>query len=51
MWGNPCAMDEIAAYCRAREVLLLEDCSHAHFASWQGARVGTVADMAVFSTN
>ena len=51
MWGSPCAMDEIAAYCRARGLLLLEDCSHAHFASWHGARVGTLADMAVFSTN
>ena len=51
MWGIPCAMDEIAAGCRARGLLLLEDCSHAHFASWRGARVGTLADMAVFSTN
>jgi dTDP-4-amino-4,6-dideoxygalactose transaminase len=51
MWGNPCAMDEIAALCQDRGLLLLEDCSHAHFASWAGTRVGTLADMAVFSTN
>ncbi len=51
MWGNPCAMDEISDFCRAHDLLLLEDCSHAHFASWTGQRVGTVADMAVFSTN
>lgn len=51
MWGNPCAMDEIAGLCQDRGLLLLEDCSHAHFASWAGTRVGTLADMAVFSTN
>lgn len=51
MWGNPCAMDEISDFCCAHDLLLLEDCSHAHFASWAGQRVGTVADMAVFSTN
>lgn len=51
MWGNPCAMDEIAALCTEHGVLLLEDCSHAHFASWRGQRVGTFGDMAVFSTN
>ncbi|TDD68413.1 aminotransferase class V-fold PLP-dependent enzyme [Actinomadura darangshiensis] len=51
MWGNPCPMDEIAALCTEHGVLLLEDCSHAHFASWKGRRVGTFGDMAVFSTN
>src|SRR5205807_200800 len=33
------------------DLVLLEDCSHAHFASWRGRRVGTFGDMAVFSTN
>jgi dTDP-4-amino-4,6-dideoxygalactose transaminase len=51
MWGNPCPMDEIVEFCRTHELLLLEDCSHAHFASWRGERVGTFGDMAVFSTN
>ncbi|MFI6883898.1 DegT/DnrJ/EryC1/StrS family aminotransferase [Streptosporangium canum] len=51
MWGNPCPMEEIAAFCRNHDLLLLEDCSHAHFASWAGQRVGTFGDMAVFSTN
>jgi perosamine synthetase len=51
MWGNPCDMQEIAAFCRQHELLLLEDCSHAHFASWAGQHVGTLADMAVYSTN
>jgi perosamine synthetase len=51
MWGNPCDMTAIAAFCRDHELLLLEDCSHAHFASWAGHRVGSLADMAVYSTN
>ncbi|MGH3992948.1 MAG: DegT/DnrJ/EryC1/StrS family aminotransferase, partial [Pseudonocardiaceae bacterium] len=51
MWGNPCPMEEIAEFCRTHDLLLLEDCSHAHFASWQGQRVGTFGDMGVFSTN
>ncbi|GAA1408462.1 aminotransferase class I/II-fold pyridoxal phosphate-dependent enzyme [Catellatospora sp. NPDC049111] len=51
MWGNPCAMTDIAAYCESRGLLLFEDCSHAHFASWNGQRIGTFGDMAVFSTN
>lgn len=51
MWGNPCAMDDIVAFCRTHGLLLLEDCSHAHFAAWGGRRVGTFGDMAVFSTN
>lgn len=51
MWGNPCEMGEIAALCADRELALLEDCSHAHFASWEGQRAGTFGDMAVFSTN
>lgn len=51
MWGNPCDMTAIAAFCRARDLLLLEDCSHAHFASWAGQHVGSLADMAVYSTN
>ncbi len=51
MWGNPCPMDEIVEFCRTHDLVLLEDCSHAHFATWRGRRVGTFGDMAVFSTN
>lgn len=50
MWGNPCAMDDIAAFCRDHGLLLLEDCSHAHFGWWNGRRLGTFGDMAAFST-
>lgn len=51
MWGVPCDMTAISKFCRDNDLILLEDCSHAHFASWAGKRVGTFGDMAVFSTN
>lgn len=51
MWGNPADMTAIAAFCDRHGLPLLEDCSHAHFASWRGRRVGTFGAMAVFSTN
>lgn len=51
MWGTPCEMDAIGAFCRDHGLLLLEDCSHAHFASYRGRRVGTFGAMAAFSTN
>ncbi|MGW4412664.1 aminotransferase class I/II-fold pyridoxal phosphate-dependent enzyme [Nonomuraea sp. NPDC004702] len=51
MWGIPCPMDEIAAFCAAHDLALLEDCSHAHFARWDDRPVGTWGDLAVFSTN
>jgi len=34
-------MDEIAAFCQAEDLLLLEDCSHAHGATLDGRRVGS----------
>lgn len=51
MWGNPADMTAIAAFCDRHGLLLMEDCSHAHFASWRGRRVGTFGAMAAFSTN
>ncbi|GLY99801.1 aminotransferase class I/II-fold pyridoxal phosphate-dependent enzyme [Actinoplanes sp. NBRC 103695] len=51
MWGNPCDMPAIAAFCREHDLLLFEDCSHAHFAARNGQHVGSLADMAVYSTN
>lgn len=51
MWGNPCDMTAIGKMCDRLGLMLLEDCSHAHFACWNGRRVGTFGAMAVFSTN
>ncbi|AYF75286.1 aminotransferase class V-fold PLP-dependent enzyme [Nocardia yunnanensis] len=51
LWGIPARMDEIAALAHDKNLWLFEDCSHAHFASWQGRRVGLWGDMAAFSCN
>jgi perosamine synthetase len=49
MWGIPCGMDEIVAICRENNLLLLEDCSHAHGASFEGKKVGSFGDAAAWS--
>ena len=42
-------IERIAALCRAQGVSLLEDCAHAHGASWNGRRPGTWGDAGVYS--
>ncbi|MEO6077327.1 MAG: aminotransferase class I/II-fold pyridoxal phosphate-dependent enzyme, partial [Candidatus Andersenbacteria bacterium] len=49
MWGIPCEMDDIVSICKENQLLLLEDCSHAHGASYKGQRVGTFGDAAAWS--
>src|SRR5437764_3697483 len=39
--------DEIAAYCREHGIFLIEDCAHAHGASWSGRRPGSYGDAGV----
>jgi perosamine synthetase len=41
--------EQIAAVCREAGVFLLEDCAHAHGASWHGRKAGTFGDAGVFS--
>jgi dTDP-4-amino-4,6-dideoxygalactose transaminase len=40
---------QIAEYCAAHGIFLLEDCAHAHGASWHGRRPGSWGDAGVFS--
>ncbi|HEX6458036.1 MAG TPA: DegT/DnrJ/EryC1/StrS family aminotransferase [Thermoleophilaceae bacterium] len=42
-------VERIAAYCRDHGIFLLEDCAHAHGASWNGRRAGTYGDAGVYS--
>ena len=42
-------IERIAGLCRAEGVTLLEDCAHAHGASWNGCRPGTWGDAGVYS--
>jgi perosamine synthetase len=41
--------EQIAEYCRAHGIFLLEDCAHAHGADWNGRRAGTYGDAGVYS--
>ena len=41
--------EQIAALCRAEGVFLIEDCAHAHGASWLGRRPGTFGDAGLWS--
>ena len=42
-------VDAIAELCRAEGIFLIEDCAHAHGASWNGRRPGTWGDAGVWS--
>jgi perosamine synthetase len=42
-------VEQIAAYCAANGIFLLEDCAHSHGASWNGAKPGTYGDAGVYS--
>ncbi|MGH2857412.1 MAG: DegT/DnrJ/EryC1/StrS family aminotransferase [Solirubrobacteraceae bacterium] len=41
--------DQIAAYCSENGIFLIEDCAHAHGASWHGRRPGAWGDAGVYS--
>jgi len=41
--------EQIAEYCRRHEIFLIEDCAHAHGASWNGRKPGSYGDAGVFS--
>ena len=41
--------EQISEYCAANDIFLLEDCAHAHGASWCGRRPGSWGDAGVFS--
>jgi dTDP-4-amino-4,6-dideoxygalactose transaminase len=41
--------EQIAAYCRENGIFLIEDCAHAHGASWNGRHAGTYGDAGVYS--
>lgn len=42
-------IEEIADYCRQQGIFLLEDCAHAHGASWDGRQPGSWGDAGVYS--
>lgn len=42
-------INEIAELCRTKGIILLEDCAHAHGASWNGKKAGTWGGAGIFS--
>jgi perosamine synthetase len=49
VWGNPAALDRFRRLADERGLVLIEDASHAHGASFQGRPVGCWGDIACFS--
>jgi perosamine synthetase len=47
--GHPVALDELGALAKAHGMFLIEDACHALGAEFHGKRVGSIADMTVFS--
>ena len=42
-------IEEIVKLCKEKGVILLEDCAHAHGASWNGKKPGTWGDAGIYS--
>ena len=42
-------IERIADFCRAEGIFLIEDCAHAHGASWDGRKPGSWGDAGVYS--
>lgn len=49
MWGIPCQMDRIVEIAKEHNLKILEDCSHAHGAMFNGQVVGSFGDGAAWS--
>jgi perosamine synthetase len=49
VWGNPARLERFVEIARRHRVALIEDCSHAHGALYQGRSVGTWGDIGCFS--
>lgn len=47
--GHPADLDRLIEMCRDRELVLIEDCAHAHGSSWRDRRVGGFGAFGTFS--
>ena len=48
--GQPVDMDPVIEIARAKGIPVIEDCAQAHGATYKGRLVGTIGDIAAFST-
>ncbi len=49
VWGNPCDMDPIMELAKKYNIKVVEDCAHAHGATYHGKKVGSFGDVGCFS--
>lgn len=49
LFGIPAKMDELVRVCKEHGLILMEDASHAHGASYHGTKLGLIGDLAAFS--
>ncbi len=49
LYGQPCDMKTIKEIADKYNLYLIEDCAQAHFAEFEGKKVGTFGDVATFS--
>ncbi len=49
LYGQPADMSRIMAVAAKHDLLVIEDCAQAHYATWRGRRVGTFGAAATFS--
>lgn len=49
LWGNIANMDEIMSIGREHNLVVIEDCSHAHGGTYDGRKVGTIGAIGCFS--
>jgi dTDP-4-amino-4,6-dideoxygalactose transaminase len=49
VWGHPADMDPIMELARKHNLIVVEDCSHAHGATYKGRKVGTIGHLGAFS--
>ncbi len=49
LWGMCADMDAINAFAREHDLLVIEDCAHAIYASYDGRYAGTLGDIGVYS--
>ena len=49
LWGNVCDMDALMALSTETGVPVIEDCSHAHGASYKGVPCGSIAQVGAWS--
>jgi len=50
LYGQPADMDEIMEIARRHKLVVIEDACQAHGAEYKGRKVGSIGDMAAFST-